>query len=222
MATAPATTATTSAMATAVSRRRSRVAVRLAASDLGVAGASPGLDERPLQVGHRATLHVERLDRRPPAERLGRARRRVVRSRPRPVPRPRGAAAGQPATVLVDPADEPRPASQQRLVGHLDGRLTGRRVAVGDEQPGGDELVGDAAHPRRRARRAAPAGGCRAKPCPGATRRANSSRACTGSLEAGVHLLGAAADGAGHAADAVQRVAADDARRRAGRTARSA
>ena len=37
--------------------------------------------------------------------------------------------------ILDEPAPQPRPRSQQRFVRDLDGGLTRRRIAIGDEQP---------------------------------------------------------------------------------------
>ena len=84
-----------------------------------------------------------------PARRLapGGGRGTARRCRAHALPGPGGVAevaqAAQAVTVVVEPAPQPRPLADQRLVGHLDGRLPGQRVAVEGQQPGRAEAFDD-------------------------------------------------------------------------------
>ena len=111
--------------------------------DVGVARGPPGIEVLALELGHRSTVGGHRLDRcfetRSPVQVAGSAAALI----PGPCRDGKMLELGQPATVGGDPPGEPVPAREQRLMGHLDRRLSRRLIAVDDEQASIDELGDD-------------------------------------------------------------------------------
>ena len=115
-----------------------------------------------------------------------------------------------PATVLVDPARQPVPPGDQRLVGDLHRRLTGGRVTVGDEQAGVDVPGDRVPCPGRQLGQAGPPPGV--GPALGRhdqTPEQLADLVLGDGVERRVDLLGPSSDRPGHPADRLQRIDAD-------------
>ena len=155
--------------------------VPLSGDDVGVAGLTPRIDELMFEGGYLSPVEVNGLDRglqSCPAVELG-----VVTATG--IPPTSGARqvldVHEPSLVLVDPAGEPGPPVEQRLVGDLDGRFACGWIAVGHEESCLHEAIGDRAHSRRQL--AQPGTSTRVRlSLPGTTSRANKSLAHVWSL----------------------------------------
>ena len=103
--------------------------------DVGVARRAAGVEQAALAVGEHRLMALDGLER---GGEPG-AAVQLARLAPAGLPRLRGrvevAAQREPLAVVVEPRLQARPAHQECLVGHLDRRFAGGRVAVERQEP---------------------------------------------------------------------------------------